>query len=62
MFNVLSRFVMSAEAMNLLKTAAVELSNLNVRCVADLYKNTDAYRRGYEMGYQSEIARRKTEV
>lgn len=62
MFNVLSRFVMNAEAMNLFKVAATELSNLNVRSVSDLYKNSDAYRRGYELGYQSEMARRKNGV
>jgi hypothetical protein len=62
MFQLLSRFVISQEAANLFQVALNELTNLNVRSMSDLYKNSDAYRRGYELGYRTEMARRKNEV
>jgi hypothetical protein len=62
MFQLLSRFVINQEGANLFRVALNELTNLNVKSVSDLYKNSDAYRRGYELGYKAEMARRKNEV
>lgn len=54
---LLSRFIPSPQSINLATTAARRLLSLDVRSFDDLYRDSESFKIGYNIGYKAEMAR-----
>ena len=54
---LLSRFIASPQSIDLAATAAHRLLSLDIHSVEDLYRDSEAFKTGYNIGYRAEKAR-----
>ena len=54
---LLKNLIISPDASNLVTKAVLMLSSMKIGSIDDIYRESDAYKRGVSIGYEAEMAR-----